>query len=129
MSSGREQTSGWPTELKLSKDKRLLTVTFDDGSVFELPAEYLRVSSPSAEVRGHTAAERKTVYGKINVAIAAVEPVGNYAVQIVFDDGHDTGFYDWHYLYELGAGYDERWAAYLKEMEEKHLRREPLFPA
>lgn len=128
MVSGAETTSKWPNELKLGKDKRLLTISFDDGASYSLTAEYLRISSPSAEVKGHTPAERKLVHGKINVAISALQPIGNYAVQIVFDDGHDTGYYDWNYLHMLGAEQDERWAAYLTEMEQKHLRREPLFP-
>src|SRR3954454_1130012 len=97
----------WPTELRLSKDKRSLRVAFDDGAAFDLPAEYLRVTSPSAEVQGHSPAERKTVAGKRDVEIIGVEPIGNYAVKLVFDDLHDTGIYGWKYLYELGAGYVE----------------------
>ncbi len=128
MTSAQGKTTRWPTELKLSKDKRLITVVFDDGMAFDMSAEYLRVSSPSAEVRGHSPAQRKTVYGKIDVSIAALNPIGNYAVQIVFNDGHDSGFYDWGYLYELGTEYVVRWEAYLKELDEKRLRREPLFP-
>lgn len=117
----------WPTEFILSKDKRLLTVVFDEGSVFAFPVEYLRVCSPSAEVKGHTPAGRKTVYGKVNVSIRAIEPVGNYAIRLMFDDGHDTGYYDWPYLYELGRDHEARWQAYLIELEEKRLSREPLF--
>src|SRR5688500_1738530 len=83
----------WPTEIRLSKDKRSLHIAFDDGTAFSLPAEYLRVTSPSAEVQGHSPAERKTVPGKREVAILGVEPVGNYAVKLVFDDMHDTGIY------------------------------------
>lgn len=119
----------WPTEFTLSKDKRLLTVAFDDGASFAMPVEYLRVSSPSAEVKGHTPAGRKTVYGKRNVTIRAIDPVGNYAIRLMFDDGHDTGYYDWPYLYELGRDQDLRWQAYLTELEEKHLSRDPLFSA
>ncbi|GAA0586192.1 gamma-butyrobetaine hydroxylase-like domain-containing protein [Rhizomicrobium electricum] len=103
----------WPTEIRLSPDKRTLTVTFDGGDRFALPAEYLRVESPSAEVQGHRPEEKKTVEGKQNVTIAAIEPVGNYAVRIVFDDGHDTGLYAWDYLNELGRELDSRWLAYL----------------
>lgn len=103
----------WPTEIRLSPDKRTLTVSFDDGAHFALPAEYLRVESPSAEVQGHRPEEKKTVEGKQNVTITAIEPVGNYAVRLVFDDGHDTGLYGWDYLAELGRELDSRWLAYL----------------
>ena len=116
----------WPTELRLAKDRRSLRVSFDDGASFELPAEYLRVTSPSAEVQGHSPSERKTVAGKRHVEILAVEPVGNYAVKLRFDDLHDTGIYGWDYLYELGAKHDERWADYLSELEAKGLSREPV---
>ena len=116
--------SAWPTEIRLSEDKRLLTVTFDDASVYALTAEMLRVFSPSAEVQGHSAAERKTVGGKERVTILGVEPVGNYAVRLVFDDMHDTGLYTWTYLAELGAQKEERWAAYLAELQAKGLSRD-----
>jgi len=114
----------WPTELRLAKDRRSLRIVFDDGTSFDLPAEYLRVTSPSAEVQGHSPAERKTVAGKRDVEIVGVEPVGNYAVKLVFDDLHDTGIYGWTYLYELGAGYAEKWQAYLDELAAKGLSRE-----
>jgi DUF971 family protein len=113
----------WPTELKLAKDKRTLTVTYDDGRSFELPAELLRVLSPSAEVQGHSEDQRVTVAGKKNVAILRLDPVGNYAVRIVFDDGHDTGLYVWSYLRELGENRAERWRAYLADLGAKHLTR------
>jgi DUF971 family protein len=115
----------WPTELRLSKDRRELRIAFDDGSAFSLPAEYLRVMSPSAEVRGHSPSERKTVSGKRSVEIIGVEPVGNYAVRLRFDDMHDTGIYDWNYLYELGAVHDENWQNYLAELDAKGLSRDP----
>jgi DUF971 family protein len=115
----------WPTELRLAKDKRTLTVAFDDGTRFDLAAEYLRVVSPSAEVQGHSPSERKTVPGKREVQILAVEPVGNYAVKLVFDDMHDTGIYGWDYLHAIGAGHGERWANYLAELDAKGLSREP----
>lgn len=118
----------WPTELRLSKDKHTLSVAFDDGSFFDLPAEYLRVASPSAEVQGHSPAERKTVPGKRHVEILGVEPVGNYAVKLVFDDMHDTGIYGWDYLYRLGAEQAERWQAYLDELSAKGLSRDRLRP-
>ena len=114
----------WPTELRLSPDKRSLRIAFDDGTVFDLPAEYLRVSSPSAEVQGHSPSERRTVPGKRNVEILAVEPVGNYAVKLVFDDMHDTGIYGWDYLHRLGAEQAERFAAYLAELSAKGLSRD-----
>lgn len=116
----------WPTELRLSKDKRTLTVSFNGGETFELPAEYLRVVSPSAEVQGHSPEQRQTVPGKKNVCIMEIHPTGNYAVRLGFDDLHSTGIYSWDYLYEIGREYDERWAAYLSELAEKGLEREPM---
>ena len=113
----------WPTELRLDKEKRILTVSYDDGQSFALPAELLRVLSPSAEVQGHSPDQRITVPGKKNVGIARIEPVGNYAVRIVFTDGHDTGLYVWEYLRELGEQKDERWQEYLKELAAKRLSR------
>jgi DUF971 family protein len=113
----------WPTELKVDKDKRVLTVTFDDGRSFALPAELLRVLSPSAEVQGHSEAQRVTVGGKKNVGIVRLEPVGNYAVRIVFDDGHDTGLFVWAYLRELGENRDARWQDYLQDLAAKRLSR------
>jgi DUF971 family protein len=114
----------WPTELTLAKDKRSLTVAFDDGSRHALPAEYLRVMSPSAEVQGHSPDERKTVGGKRDVMILNVVPVGNYAVRLTFDDMHATGIYGWDYLAMLGREREERWAAYLAELAAKGMRRE-----
>lgn len=116
----------WPTEIRLSKDKRNLRIVFDDGSAFDLPAEYLRVTSPSAEVQGHSPSERKTVAGKRDVEIVAIEPVGNYAVRLRFDDMHDTGIYGWDYLFELGSRRDEKWQNYLAELDAKGLSREPV---
>ena len=105
-------TTRWPTELRLKQAERLLEVSFDDGHIFRLPAEYLRVESPSAEVQGHGPSQKKIVSGRRHVKIAAVEPVGHYAIRIVFDDKHDTGIFSWSYLRELGDTYAERWAAY-----------------
>lgn len=113
-----------PKELRVSKDRRLLTVTFPAHQPFELPAELLRVLSPSAEVQGHSAGERVTVPGKRNVAISRLEPMGNYAVRIVFDDAHSTGIFTWTYLHTLGHEKDERWASYLAELEHKGLSRD-----
>ena len=100
------------TEIKLRTRSRVLEVTFDDGARFLLPFEYLRVHSPSAEVKGHGPGQEVLVLGKQNVAITAVEPVGQYAVKLVYDDGHDTGLYTWKYLRDLGDGFTQKWAAY-----------------
>jgi len=116
-------TDPWPTEIKLDKERRAITVTFDDGASFALPAELLRVLSPSAEVQGHGPAERVTVPGKKAVRILRLEPVGNYAARIVFDDGHDTGLYTWRYLRELGENKEDRFNAYLEDLAAKHLSR------
>ena len=113
----------WPTELRLDKDKRILTVSFDDGKSFTIPAELLRVLSPSAEVQGHSSEQRVTVAGKRNVGIARLEPVGNYAVRIMFTDGHDTGLYVWEYLREIGEEKEQRWQEYLKDLAAKRLSR------
>ena len=102
------------TEIRLRRASRVLAVTFADGSRFELPFEYLRVHSPSAEVKGHGPGQEVLVRGKENVGIAAVEPVGQYAVKLVFDDGHDTGLYTWKYLHELGREYPANWTRYLE---------------
>jgi|ERR1039457_2870157 DUF971 family protein len=101
------------TEIKLRSRSRVLEVSFDDGSRFELPFEYLRVHSPSAEVRGHGAGEGVLVTGKQDVRLTAVEPIGQYAVKLVFDDGHDTGLYTWKYLHELGVQREQKWSQYL----------------
>jgi len=107
-----------PTEIKLRSRSRLLCVAFDDGAGFELPFEYLRVHSPSAEVKGHGPGQEVLVLGKENVAIRSVEPVGQYAVKLVFDDGHDTGLYSWRYLYELGRDRQRNWARYLERKQQ-----------
>ena len=111
----------WPTELRLAKDRKALTVTFDNGESFALAAEYLRVKSPSAEVQGHSPDERKTVPGKRNVVILEVHPIGNYAVRLVFDDMHSTGIYSWDYLAELGRNQRRYWQDYLDELAAKGL--------
>ena len=115
----------WPSELRLSKDKKTLSVAFERGESFALPAEYLRVKSPSAEVQGHSPDERKTVPGKRNVMILEVNPVGNYAVRLVFDDMHSTGIYSWDYLAELGRNQGAYWRAYLDELAAKRMSRDP----
>ncbi|HUO90382.1 MAG TPA: DUF971 domain-containing protein [Rhizomicrobium sp.] len=104
----------WPVELRLNKAKTQLTVEYDSGERFVLPAEYLRVESPSAEVQGHGPGQKQIVSGKHDVTVVGLEPVGNYAVRIRFDDGHDTGLYSWDYLHELGREQRQKWIAYLK---------------
>jgi DUF971 family protein len=106
-----------PTELKLHRESRLLEITFDDGVRFRLPCEYLRVYSPSAEVRGHAPGAWKLQLGKENVNINDLQQVGRYAVKMVFDDGHNTGLYDWNYLYTLGNKRQELWGLYLERLE------------
>ena len=111
------------TEIRVRRAARRLDVSFDDGQSFGLPAEYLRVESPSAEVQGHAPSQKILVAGKEDVNIAQVEPIGNYAVRIRFSDGHDTGIFTWTYLHELGAEYGERWEAYLLALAQRGLRR------
>jgi DUF971 family protein len=118
-------TQVWPTELRLSKDRRTLTIVFDNGERFDLPAEYLRVKSPSAEVQGHSPDERKTVPGKRDVLILEILPIGNYAVRLTFDDMHSTGIYAWDYFAELGRNYARYWQDYLDELAVKGLSRDP----
>ena len=115
----------WPTELRLHKDRKTLTVAFDSGETFDLAAEYLRVRSPSAEVQGHSPSERRTVAGKRDVQILELHPVGNYAVRLVFDDMHSTGIFSWDYLLELGHNREDNWRDYLGELAGKGLSREP----
>jgi DUF971 family protein len=112
------------TEIRLKRAEKILEVQFDDGASFRLPAEYLRVESPSAEVQGHSPDQRQLVPGAANVGILRLETVGNYAVRIVFDDGHDTGLFTWSYLHELGQEQPVRWKRYLAAMEKAGLSRE-----
>jgi DUF971 family protein len=109
-------TQAAPTEIRLRRTSRILEVSFSDGSRFELPFEYLRVYSPSAEVKGHGPGQEVLVLGKADVGIRAVEPIGQYAVKLVFDDGHDTGLYTWKYLDELGREQPQKWAHYLERV-------------
>ena len=106
----------WASELRLNPQKSELSVTFTDGTIGRLPAEFLRVVSPSAEVQGHSPSERKLVPGKRNVTIRAIEPVGHYAVRLVFSDGHNTGLYSWRYLHEITLRKEEMWSGYLEEL-------------
>ena len=114
----------WPIEIRLAKDRRSLAIVFDDNASFTLSAELLRVTSPSAEVQGHSEAERKTVGGKRNVAILSVDPVGNYAVRIGFDDMHNTGIYSWAFLHDLGINAEARFQNYLDDLAAKGLNRD-----
>lgn len=119
-----DTTRAWPSELRLRKDKKTLAVSFTNGEAYDLSAEMLRVLSPSAEVQGHSPDQKKTVPGKRDVEIMKIEPVGNYAVKLIFDDLHDTGIYSWDYLLKLGRERETLWAQYLAELEEKGLKRE-----
>ena len=115
----------WPVELRLSRADKRLDIEFDDGRRFSLPAEYLRVESPSAEVQGHGPGEKRVVAERAHVGIIELESVGNYAVRIRFDDLHDTGIYSWDYLYQLGIEHDRRWRDYLAALAKEGLSREP----
>ena len=116
--------SSWPTEIRLSKDRRTLRVAFEDGASFALPAELLRVESPSAEVQGHHPSQKTIVPGKAAVEILRIEPVGHYAVRLGFDDMHETGIYAWDYLRELGEHGEAKMQAYLDALAEQGLSRE-----
>ncbi len=114
-----------PTEIKLHQKSRILEIAFDDGQRFSLPCEYLRVFSPSAEVRGHGPGQEVLQVGKRDVEIKEIEPVGNYAVKLAFSDGHDTGLYSWEYLHELGEKQESSWKSYLARLEAAGASRDP----
>ena len=114
-----------PTEIRLKSEEKALEIDFDDGCSFSLPAELLRVESPSAEVQGHSPSEKRTVAGRRHVGILGVEPVGHYAIRIKFDDLHDTGIFSWEYLYRMGKNQDELWQSYVAALEAQGLSREP----
>jgi len=114
-----------PTNINLHQKSRVLEISFDDGNTYELSCEYLRVYSPSAEVKGHGPGQEVLQTGKLQVAISAIRPVGNYALQLVFDDGHDTGLYSWDYLYQLCREHDQRWQHYLDRLEAAGASRDP----
>ena len=115
-----------PKEIRLQTKSRRLRIGFDDGFQFDLSFEYLRVSSPSAEVKGHGPGQETLQTGKENVRVTAIEPVGHYAVRLIFDDGHDTGLYTWKYLYELGTEQESRWQAYLDRLKAAGYARQPV---
>lgn len=120
-----QDETAWPVELRVNRAEKWLKVTFDDGAAFILPAEYLRVESPSAEVQGHGPDQKQVVAGRRHVSILDLEPVGNYAVRIRFDDLHDTGMYSWRWLYHLGVNQEQLWPEYLRLLEIKGLSRDP----
>ena len=115
----------WPVEVRLKKEEKRLEIDFEDGRSFSLPAELLRVESPSAEVQGHGPSQKTIVTGRRHVGIMALEAVGNYALRIKFDDMHDTGIYSWQYLYKLGVTQDGVWQDYLDILTEEGLSRDP----
>ncbi len=114
-----------PTAINLHKLSRILELGFEDGSSFKLPLEYLRVYSPSAEVQGHAPGQEVLQVGKEDVNVDSIEPIGHYAIKLVFDDNHESGIYSWKYLYELGLTYDERWQDYLDRLETAGQKRKP----
>jgi DUF971 family protein len=124
--AGLDKNTPTPTEIKLHQQSRFMEIAFNNGSRFKLPYELLRVYSPSAEVRGHGPGQEVLQVGKQNVEITGIEPVGSYAVQPIFSDGHDTGIYSWDYLYELGTDQDALWARYLGRMAAAGASREPI---
>ncbi len=119
------ETEHWPEEIRYVSEHKRLEVGFDNGVRFSYPAELLRVESPSAEVQGHSPSGKKTLAGRKHVGILEIEPVGNYAVRIKFDDLHDTGIFSWQYLYQLGENQEQIWQAYLDAIEAQGLSREP----
>jgi DUF971 family protein len=123
--AGLDARTPIPTEIKLHQASRVLEIVFDDGRQFRLPYEFLRVSSPSAEVRGHGPGQETLQVGKRDIAIASVEPVGHYAIRPTFSDGHDTGIYSWDYLYDLGVRHDELWQRYLTRLAAAGASRDP----
>jgi DUF971 family protein len=125
MKTEAQATAHWPTEVRLRRAEKELVISFDDGASFALPAELLRVESPSAEVQGHGPDQKKTIAGRRHIGIMEVEPVGNYAIRIKFDDMHDTGIFSWNYLHELGSRRDEIWQAYLDRLEAEGKSRDP----
>jgi DUF971 family protein len=114
-----------PTEISLHKVSRILELSFEDGSNFKLPIEYLRVYSPSAEVQGHGPGQEVLQIGKQDVNVDQIDPIGHYAIKLAFDDNHDSGIYSWTYLYELGTSYDEKWQQYLDRLKAAGHTRKP----
>lgn len=127
--AGLDKNTPHPTDIKLHQKSNILEVTFSDGQIFKLPCEFLRVYSPSAEVRGHGHGQEVLQVGKKEVGITSIEPVGSYAVQFTFSDGHDSGIYSWDYLYDMGKNYLSLWDRYLQRLEEAGASREPASAA
>ncbi len=125
MATSAPSSERWPTEVRLDRAAKCLHVSFEGGENFAFPAEFLRVESPSAEVQGHGPGQRTIIAGRRHVGIMRIEPVGNYAVRLHFDDLHDTGLYSWDYLHELGLNQEQRWGDYLAALEERGLSRDP----
>ena len=123
--SGSFGAEHWPVEIRLKREDKALDVTFDNGTTFSYPAEFLRVESPSAEVQGHGPSQKQIIAGRRHVGIMDVAAVGNYAVKITFDDLHDTGIFSWQYLYEIGTDYETIWQAYLDALAGRGLSRDP----
>ena len=123
--AGLDKSTPAPTEIKLHQKSRVLEIAFEDGKRYTLPFEFLRVYSPSAEVRGHGPGQEVLQVGKKHVEITDIEPVGSYAVQLTFSDGHDSGLYSWHYFYNLGANQEAMWAHYLQRLQDAGASREP----
>ncbi len=119
-------TKHWPLEIRVNKADKTMEIDFDDGKTFRIPAELLRVESPSADVQGHSPDEKQIVPGKRNVSIIGVESVGNYAISINFDDTHDTGIYSWDFLYQMGENKDRLWSEYLNSLEKLGLTRDTV---
>lgn len=120
----QDQQNNVPSDIRVSKDRTQMSLVYQDGYSGELPAEYLRISSPSAEVKGHGPGQEVTQYGKRNVTISNIEPVGRYAIRIIFSDGHDTGLFNWPYLRQLSEEKQTRWSDYLAELNNKNLSRD-----
>lgn len=113
-----------PSEIRLRTQSKILVVSYEDGTTFEFPAEFLRVHSPSAEVKGHGPGQETLQVGKEQVSIRGIEPIGQYAIRLIYDDGHDTGLYSWQYLYELGTEMDEKWQRYLDRLHDAGYSRQ-----
>jgi DUF971 family protein len=126
--AGLSKETPSPSEIKLHRKSRILEISFNDGKIFQLPCEFLRVYSPSAEVRGHSPGQEVLQTGKREVNINDIKPVGNYAIQLNFSDGHNTGLYSWDLLYDYGLHRDEMWLRYLRRMQESGASREPVHP-
>jgi DUF971 family protein len=125
MKMNDSSTKKWPIEIRIKSKEKTLEIDFDNGESFKIKAELLRVESPSAEIQGHGSGQKVTLAGRRHVGILSVEPVGNYAIKISFDDMHDTGIYSWQYLYDMGANQNDLWHDYLMRVKELGFSRDP----